>query len=103
MLVYVLISYDHSNLLYCFLSIVCLGVLSATTIRISVTMEKVADCQQLGASIWLLSGVKITLVLLKFGVETLAVTYWTQPPGVDFCCVFIVDGVVYRGLSGVVG
>jgi len=40
---------------------------------------------------------------LKFGVKTLAVTYWAQPPGVDFCYVFIVAGGIYRGLSAGAG
>jgi len=32
----------------------------------------------------------------------LAIIYWTQPPGVDFCCcdLLVADGGVYRGLSG---
>ena len=26
-----------------------------------------------------------------------AVVYWVQPPGVDFCYIFIVDDATYRG------
>ena len=44
------------------------------------------------------------LYLMKFGVETPACRLClAQPPGVDFCCVFIGDDGVYRGLSGEVG
>ena len=35
------------------------------------------------------------MLLLQFGVETPAVADWVQPPGFDFCCVFIVDVGVY--------
>jgi len=47
--------------------------------------------------------VVVVIVVEIWGIDHLAVAYWSQPPGGDFCCHYTVSGGVYRGLSGELG